>query len=632
MTIKETLAKISTYQNLPLCEFEQKREVLELSDNYDLIRKLEPYKVPEITKLICAKDELRALFAPKYDIVSPFFNQFSIEMILAWLWKYENTVEYNLEEIVPFLSEDMLHGFTCAFNRLYAELRGKRNSLSTKNEEADKLRKDISEKETEKEKLEAEETELSEDDDHDEMAAEIKKKIKTAKAFITKKTNRLIFVNEVIESETARIDEINALLQRTHAVRDAAEEAEQKAAARIASNRKNMYSILDEKQMVVEYLKEWNDTGKIHDDFVKMLRSNSSCYDVVAVLESTQDEQAISLIFTLFSNGFIDIFMEPFKTYLVERLDIVGDQLVRNLRNLQDDDDLDIWLDFVFEQAFDLPLNDFSRSSLEWLWNCIGTPELWEIVLKKLTEKYPDDMENIIAKMVLNSTGRPRKALLSETDKLVEEGIINSFSLLINALLQNQTPGDDCAIIVDFLVKRIESQLHAAKKQSERKQMMLERTPAIVFAAVSEPTEALEMLVSDLGVAGDTVSPEVIASQLKRNIVALREGFECVGVYPLEKPEDWVSQAKMPFAPTRHSIAVSSPPTSVYLRSMGFKYVDDEGEEITKVATVGRARDLKGTQAKTKTVKKRNVVAKKQSNTHSKKAVSAESKKGGKRK
>ena len=64
------------------------------------------------------------------------------------------------------------------------------------------------------------------------------------------------------------------------------------------------------------------------------------------------------------------------------------------------------------------------------------------------------------------------------------------------------------------------------------------------------------------------------------------------GIKPLVDYADWTTQKTVPFDSEKHSISVSTPPQTVYLRTLGFVYDDVEGSEKTIPAKVGRLQEI----------------------------------------
>ena len=63
-------------------------------------------------------------------------------------------------------------------------------------------------------------------------------------------------------------------------------------------------------------------------------------------------------------------------------------------------------------------------------------------------------------------------------------------------------------------------------------------------------------------------------------VISLREGFESLDLHPMVEMDDWKYQNKLEFDPNVHRVTADSDatPGAVRLRSMGFRYQDDDGE------------------------------------------------------
>ena len=98
MTPKEMLAKLSTQLSKSQNEYMSLDVAIELTQNIALLTKLEPYHLPEITKLICGSHSLMDLFSDEYKLVCPFYHDNSIDtMMMHFREKDKDSAYYNKE-------------------------------------------------------------------------------------------------------------------------------------------------------------------------------------------------------------------------------------------------------------------------------------------------------------------------------------------------------------------------------------------------------------------------------------------------------------------------------------------------------------------------------------------------------
>ena len=96
---------------------------IELTQNIALLTKLEPYHLPEITKLICGSHSLMDLFSDEYKLVCPFYHDNSIDTMMMHFREKDKDGAYYIDHVFPLADDQIIDSFIFGFNRLDKTIR-----------------------------------------------------------------------------------------------------------------------------------------------------------------------------------------------------------------------------------------------------------------------------------------------------------------------------------------------------------------------------------------------------------------------------------------------------------------------------------------------------------------------------
>lgn len=596
MTIKEALAKLTTQLALSLDEYGKSEAARTISNNSELLAKLELFRLPEITKLICSSEELLEKYGEQYRTVAVYYNDGSIEAIFPTLQDITKDSDYFINSVFPFASPDILNSFICAYNRYVSHEKHLKKSIKDKQEDHSRLTQKLSDKTAEKERCEAELNELP--DDVADKRNELKKHIASCKGTLTKTQKELNECQHNIDEITRESNIYAEVISRLSNAFIEAQKQVKNTATHFAEARQAAFDACDEKKVIIDYVQQFWTTGSIPPEMLDGLKQYNFSQQLITVLHETFSDNAIAILAKLFENGAIDIYDEPFHSFLSSHPEAVStffaDTFISNYTASADADDSDFtsWLDFIIDNAFpgSEPTNQLCCYDL--IWEKTTSADAWKVIVNAVIENKPEMFHNCIAKIILRSAGLARKQLLMLVQKLVEDETIDSLSTLITALIENHVPGDDAPAIVDYFVQRAENEQFSLRRNNERMSFKISHFSSDVYGALSGALESLETLASNLDCGGESIAPDLIASKLKKSLISLREGLEVAGIGTIENASDWLTKKEIAFDVEKHSIAFSTPPQKVYLRTLGFVYTDSEGKTKTVPAKVGRLQEL----------------------------------------
>lgn len=609
MTYREFLAKLSSHLTLPLPEYIATEAAENISKNLDLLSKLEPFHLPEIIKLISGHPALIKRFSPKYDAIYPFYENNSIDSFSARFSDKSIDSMYYIDCIFPFADLSIIENFIFTYNRIALQIKNLEKTL----EEKDKKEKHIS---NEISSIEDKINEIKEtmlpfpSDSDDPIFLSLKKNYANLKGKLTRNTNLLKKLHSENESDINKISFLCEQRGRLSEAYQIALKYKENYSHTISGARNAAYEVLDEKHMLKQYLDQLMSSNVAPDTFKTELKNFKYVNHMLSFIETNYKDSYICIIAKLYENSYIDIYDFPLCDFLGSHANEVSLYILENYLTPPKTNfdisktDFNSWLDFIIEKEF--LDDDCSNSSMMFsmLWDHIPSIDCWRSIISAIISRNVDKFISCLSRLLLKVSGKSRRYLLSLAIEMIQQEYIDSYSSLIVSLIDIHSPGDDCSALVELLLQQLESETNKLKGTNDRLLYNEKRLPANTYSSIAPSIEKLELLASNISSGDNTLSPSLIVTKLKKNIVELRKGLESFGVHPVEDPDNWVNQTVIPFNHEFHSINISTPPQQVYLRSIGFSYADIDGTTKISRAIVGRLQDLSSPSINSKKQKK----------------------------
>lgn len=604
---KELLKKLYTiYKEKTLQDYAKEPAVMELAQNEELIARLEPLHLPEITKLICANPALLERFKEKYEVIYPLYENPSVETMQSLFFEKENDDVFFVEKIFPLADEKILESFIQMSNRLNHKIKRLKNELDKQQNQKSVLEEDIQGKTRE----------LSANIDNE---GENETKISSIKGEITKKKNQLRKVAENISKQEDGLKKLNNQLNQLTPIWNEAIAIKQNYQIQFSKASEQAYCILNGKDEIIQQIEKFLKGQTTSPDFSKKLKDFTFSEKFIAVLFESYRDQAVSVMAGLYQDGDIDILDEPFSSALAENEGLVSAFFLKTYLIEEhgvfdaEKNDFGSWLNFIAEKS----IQDGRMVRFGTFWKNIPSEECWCTVMRALFRNNERALD-IVIKIMLGISGAPRGLLRSALPIMLEEGIIESNTSIIVALAENHTQGDDALLILKYFAQNLEKENERLKDKKEQLEYQASRGPSRIYGELSKPIENLEKLASDIATRTSEILPELVATKFKRYLWDLRKGLEELGIDPLEDHESWMEQNQIEYKAGRHSISISTPPKMVYLRTLGFVYHDAEGIKKTAPAIVGRLQEINAAKEKQKSVKEKETPQGKHRDSHKK--------------
>ena len=596
MTPKEMLAKLSTQLSKSQNEYMSLDVAIELTQNIALLTKLEPYHLPEITKLICGSHSLMDLFSDEYKLVCPFYHDNSIDTMMMHFREKDKDSAYYIDHVFPLADDQIIDSFIFGFNRLDKTIRYYSESIKDQKERQGTIQTKIDDNLKETSDIDAAISQYP-GDSTDETFKGLSKKKSSLKGNLTKYKKEMDAVIQKISDLKEKYDDSCEQYRRVIAAFNEAKAIKETYSANLSQSREKAYEACDDRALIKTHIHTILDTGSIPRELAEELKRFDFCVQFLSLLSNSFPDRAVSILALLYENGIIDICEEPFCHYLETNADAVaGYFLNRYLPKgaaefTTEVSDFDSWCDFIVSQSF-FNGSSINYTSFDALWDRIPSAKCWRILVDSIAHHDGERVVDCIAKLLLRVSGNPRRNLLTVVYELIQEERIDGCSAMVVALIDNHRQGDDCSAIVELLMQKSEGDYRKLKGSFDRLKFNADRLSAKVYGSLSKPIEDLEILASNISSSKNAVSQEIVSSKLKKGLVALRDGLEEFDVFALEDANSWVERKAIPFNPEKHSINISTPPQKVYLRTLGFTYRDVAGELKSVPAIVGRLQEL----------------------------------------
>ena len=573
MSIKVQLAELCANRKLPMAEYKKLTAFGMLEQESAIIEKIEGFHLPEITKLICGSEILGALpWAGKYQKISPLYcKPEEIDVVQVILGcKTASSFE---GEILRFADAGILQMFQKYYDDLLA-------LQDTKRKERTKLVKKINaEKKKEEEATVSvaettEETEvplMSENKENGDtfdlpevqLSAD-EKKLETLK-------NELSKLDKYLKQHKVYIEKIRDYVAKVQET-DSDE------------NREKAYCSLNDVKMPYEeaFLKSFISSGVVSEEYHVQFRDQSFVNRILQCLEKGSfKDYALPILLKLYDEGAIDLIEGPASDFLNQHPERLCDYLVEKAP-ISVEDLSNPEFELLIEKAIQKELSDATGKSSSFFsefWNTIVDQSIWRWIVSKVNEIINgENINSAVSCLLLKLGGKAAKSLVEVLFDDSEATIKVSTAEVMASLLKNSGSCERDVIIET--IRLLEQNNRKAQRKLNTSERKLRSHSQELFSSVYLPMEQLEELAINLKLTKGEIKASLVASHLIDIVLSLREGFEALDLLPIADTDDWKYQNKIEFNPDTHRVTMDNDcaPDTIRLRSLGFRYQDDDGE------------------------------------------------------
>ena len=572
MSIKVQLAELCTNRKLPMAEYKKLTAFAMLEQEIAIIEKIEGFHLPEITKLICGSEVLGALpWAGKYQKISPLYCKPEEIDVVQVILRCKTASSFE-GEILRFADAGILQIFQKYYDDLLVlqDTKRKERTKLVKKINAEKKKKEIAGSVAET----TEETEvplMSENKENEDASAlpEVQLSADEKKLEILK--NELSRLDKYLKQHKVYIEKIRDYVAKVQEIDS-------------DDNREKAYRSLNDVKMPYEetFLKSFITSGVVSEEYHVQFRDQGFVNRVLQCLEKGSfKDYALPILLKLYDEGAIDLIEGPASDFLNQHPERLCDYLVEKAP-ISAEDLSNPEFELLIEKAIQKELSDATGKSSSFFsefWNTIVDQSIWRWIVSKVNEIINgENINSAVSCLLLKLGGKAAKSLVEVLFDDSEATIKVSTAEVMASLLKNSGSCERDVIIETIrLLEQNNRKVQRKLNTSERK---LRSHSQELFSSVYLPMEQLEELAINLKLTKGEIKASLVASHLIDIVLSLREGFEALDLLPIADTDDWKYQNKIEFDPDTHRVTMDNDcaPDTIRLRSLGFRYQDDDGE------------------------------------------------------
>lgn len=566
MSIKAQLAVLYENRELPMDEYRKLTAFSALEQEKTIIEKIEVFHLPEVTKLICGSEVFSELpWAEKYREINPLYcksEEINVDQIICGC----KTADRFEECILRYADARILQ----SFKKHYEELSLRRDSMR---KERSKLTKKIkaSKKENSEMTAEAENSLRVEDKENGNVPAapEVQPSAEEKKLETLKR--ELADLDRYLRQHKEYIKKINAYEEKLHSADD-------------EENREKAYRVLGDLETQDEeaFLRDFIGSGVVSEGYHKKFRNQNFVNRVLRCLEKGSfKEYSLPVLLKLYDEGAIDLIEGPASVFLNQHPERLCDYLVEkspiSVEDLNNPE-----LEMLIEKAIQKELSDAAGKNSSFFsrfWNTIIDRTVWCWIISKVKEVVNgENIDSAVGCLMIKLEGRAAKSFIEVLFDDSEETIKVSSVEVMSYLLKNE---DRCErdVIIE-MIRLLEQKNRKKQRKLNTSERKLRSYGQELFSSVYLPMEQLEELAVNLKLTKGEIKASLVAAHLIDIVLSLREGFEAMDLLPIAGTDDWKYQNKIEFDPNIHCVTMDNDcaPDAVRLRSLGFRYQNDDGE------------------------------------------------------
>lgn len=577
--IREKLAQLFASKEMPMTEFMMIPAAIDLVERPEIIERLSCFEMPEITKLVCGSDELLKMgWAERYRAVAPLYRD--TEKFDPW-----DAISPYLNSVDQFASEILRYSDRAILTRLKNFFDGQKSKLDRLRKERKSLKKKMNRKEA------AGQNTVDGDRDNgasilDGLTAK-ETETRTGGA-VEQAVPREIPIQMVpsqdeldIQQKEKNIEELERQVSvlKLHSVKidDFIKKLD---SPEVNERREQAYEAVGTMDFTEtnEFLWHFIDTGEVLEEMRQGLKNAEFCEAIVRSLGGAEfHSYSIPVMAKLYEEGLIDLSEGVFHDFLLrdaEQLCIYLIDLYETEPASLNDPDKRVF----FDMAIDTTVNGASQEFFG-LWNRFVNADEWARLACRVAENYAEKMSQAISRFFFDLCG---KAAVAASDFLLSSsaGEMGISAMEVCSEILSQERQQQKAVVMEIL-RRLEQERNRIQRKLNIAERKLLGQSQELFSAVYDPVSQIEELAENLRGSDETIKCTLIAGHLINLIVSLRDGLDIMGVHTLVDPVAWQIGREADFDPDIHcfTVGLSSEerPKKVHVRTMGFRYRDDDG-------------------------------------------------------
>jgi len=563
MDVKRDLATLYTMLPTPLKEYRDSSSFQHLEKEPDVIKTLQKFHLPEVTRLICASESL---------LKEPWANQY-VAFKDYCLAPDKIDVQIELTQRANRLKDFEDTFLTLQYGPVIQVYKKYFNDIRKNNKEYQEEKKEIEKK---KSKIEKKENSHKSEDENIESLPDC-----SIDDNISDENNELQEVEEKLNDIQSKINECDRFLKAFNKHEELVDkyrkQCDQKTMESIRTRAyKSLASVVTTEEEL--FLDELIKSGRVTDEMRNKIQSIAFLGRLLSVLEKpSYKNYAFPVLVKLNKDKVIDFENNKIYSFFKNQKELLCDYLmeryIESSENLRGDD-----TGSLFEVAVRIEIEG-NGGQFSDVWNLFADEYGWKWLVGILLQQENIDLCDQFSKFLVDLSGKSAESLVkywnSGDNDIKQIPMIETLS----RLLKRTNPKNHDLILYSM------RNLEMSRKKLQRKRNVLERKMNSegqeVFSSLYSPIEQLEELAINLKCSEGNIRCDLVASQLMNMLVKLRNGLNSLGVNTVVDTDEWDSQRMISFNSELHRLAVPmrSAPDKVRAKTMGFVYLNDEGQE-----------------------------------------------------
>lgn len=558
MNEKQDLAILYSLLEKPIVDFVSSPAFKRLEQENEIIKHIEKFRLPEVNKLISCSDLLAAFeWADKYNIVRALYKDLEHIDIFEYLMRYANSFDEFEEKILSVSGSDIIRIFINFFD-----------GVIDKRDKEKKERSSLKGKITKAKKKAQDEAETEETDS-------VNSDIKTKDELRVEDLDR-----SIVEADNflKAFKKHYELLQKYAAMFE--------AEGRMTSIRENAYAAIDEIKPSREedFLMEYISTGILTEDSIEDLKNYGFVQRFLECLDkNSYKDLAFPVLAKLYEDGAIDFEDEQIGQFIKKHSRLLAvyleDRYAQDSEYLLDEEN-SLLIEYAIKGTI-AGSNDFTT----W-WNTLSSSVDWKCILTKTAEIYGLPLETNATKLLHHVYGKSLNAFIDLINSEESQEIgLSTFEFIPEYVGQEAPESKD---LVRSYIRNSEQASRKMQRRLAAKERELNRYSSELFSSIYLPLEQLENLAVNLRLSDGEIKCSLVAGQMIQAISALREGLTAMGLETADEIERWERQSYIEYDAEKHRMSspVINPDEKVKLQTLGYSYVDDDGNKKIRAAEV----------------------------------------------
>lgn len=567
MSEKQDLAILFSLLDKPTKEYMASPSFSHLEQEIEVVKHIERFRLPEVNKLICCSSILADLeWTQQYNSVRYLYGTSTDFDVLDLLLKFTNDFAGFEERILSVAGSDIIKKIADYFHKIESE------------RDRDKKERALLKGKITKAKNKLQEESGSE------------KKIPVESDSKSANELRVEELDKIIEEKDSFLKGFKKHYQATKKYFDKYNNVEQMAAIR-----EQAYAAIDEVKpsREEEFLLKYVESGSLSNENIEELKNYGfvqrflECFN-----KKSYSDLAFPVLSKLYEDGAIDFeddqicqFVNTHPRLLAEFLE---DKYNKNPELVMDEDN-GILIEYAIKSCLN-GCNDY----ITW-WNTIKTPADWKYILAKINDMYGTPIETNVAKLLHHVEGKSLSAFVELMNSNEANDVNLSASELISEYLEQKAP--DAKDLIRGYIKNSEQSNRKIQRRLASRERELNRFESDLFSSIYLPLEQLENLAVNLRLSDGEIKCSLVAGQMIQALASLREGLSTMGLKTADEIENWQQQSLIEYDVEKHRMSspVINPEDKVKLQTLGYAYIDDDGNRKIRAAEVYIPAPMNGT-------------------------------------